>query len=54
MARRMVLEIARRLTLDGRQVYLVDPEAVIPDPEPGDGGRVTVIREVREAVLPTS
>ncbi|MFI5721531.1 glutaminase [Streptomyces cyaneofuscatus] len=45
VARRMVLEIARRLTLDGRQVYLVDPEAVIPDPEPGDGGRVTVIRE---------
>ncbi|MFI8351836.1 glutaminase [Streptomyces cyaneofuscatus] len=54
VARRMVLEIARRLTLDGRQVYLVDPEAVIPDPEPGDGGRVTVIREVRQAVLPTA
>ncbi|MET9095612.1 glutaminase [Streptomyces cyaneofuscatus] len=54
VARRMVLEIARRLTLDGRQVYLVDPEAVIPVPEPGDGGRVTVIREVREAVLPAS
>lgn len=54
VARRMVLEIARRLTLDGREVYLVDPEAVIPDPEPGDGGRVTVIREVREAVPPTA
>ncbi|MGW7227540.1 glutaminase [Streptomyces cyaneofuscatus] len=54
VARRMVLEIARRLTLDGREVYLVDPEAVIPDPEPGDGGRVTVIREVRQAVLPTA
>ncbi|MFI5900088.1 glutaminase [Streptomyces cyaneofuscatus] len=54
VARRMVLEIARRLTLDGRQVYLVDPEAVVPDPEPGDGGRVTVIREVRQAVLPTA
>ncbi|WP_432148444.1 glutaminase [Streptomyces sp. bgisy029] len=54
VARRMVLEIARRLTLDDRQVYLVDPEAVIPDPEPGDGGRVTVIREVRQAVLPTA
>ncbi|MFD3969791.1 glutaminase [Streptomyces cyaneofuscatus] len=52
VARRMVLEIARRLTLDGRQVYLVDPEAVIPDPEPGDGGQVTVIREVDQAVLP--
>ncbi|MFJ9311619.1 MULTISPECIES: glutaminase [Streptomyces] len=54
VARRMVLEIARRLTLDGRQVYLVDPETVIPDPDPGDGGRVTVIREVREAVPPTA
>ncbi|MET7872955.1 glutaminase [Streptomyces cyaneofuscatus] len=54
VARRMVLEIARRLTLDGRQVYLVDPEAVVPDPEPGDGGRVTVIRDVRQAVLPTA
>ncbi|MER6188649.1 glutaminase [Streptomyces cyaneofuscatus] len=54
VARRMVLEIARRLTLDGRQVYLVDPEVVIPDPEPGDGGRVTVIRDVRQAVLPTA
>ncbi|MFD5986059.1 glutaminase [Streptomyces cyaneofuscatus] len=54
VARRMVLEIARRLTLDGRQVYLVDPEVVVPDPEPGDGGRVTVIRDVRQAVLPTA
>ncbi|MFH8872641.1 glutaminase [Streptomyces griseus] len=52
VARRMVLEIARRLTLDGREVFLVDPEAVIPDPDPGDGGRVTVIREVRQAVPP--
>ncbi|WP_415958781.1 glutaminase [Streptomyces sp. 021-4] len=54
VARRMVLEIARRLTLDGRRVYLVDPETVIPDPDPGDGGRVTVIRDVRQAVLPTA
>ncbi|MFJ7327496.1 glutaminase [Streptomyces cyaneofuscatus] len=52
VARRMVLEIVRRLTLDGRRVYLVDPETVIPDPDPGDGGRVTVIRDVRQAVLP--
>lgn len=54
VARRMVLEIARRLTLDDREVYLVDPEAVIPDPEPGDGGRVTVVREVGQATLPSA
>ncbi|MFJ7057865.1 glutaminase [Streptomyces microflavus] len=54
VARRMVLEIARRLTLDDHEVYLVDPEAVIPDPEPGDGGQVTVVREVDQAMLPSS
>ncbi len=53
VARRMVLEVARRLTLDGHEVYLVDPEAVVPDPEPGDGGRVTVVREVDQAMLPS-
>ncbi len=46
VARRMVLEIVRRLTLDGHEVYLVDPETILPDPEPGDGGRVTVIDDV--------
>ncbi|XMN05166.1 glutaminase [Streptomyces griseobrunneus] len=54
VARRMVLEIARRLTLDDHEVYLVDPEAVIPDPEPGDGGQVTVVREVDQAMLPSA
>ena len=43
VARRMLLEVVRRLTLDGHDVYLVDPEAVLPDPDPGDGGRVTVV-----------
>ncbi|MFH9691584.1 glutaminase [Streptomyces globisporus] len=43
VARRMLLEIVRRLTLDGHEVYLVDPESIMPDPDPGDGGRVTVV-----------
>ncbi|MCF8610097.1 glutaminase [Gordonia sp. HY285] len=43
VARRMLLEAVRRLTLDGHDVYLVDPDRVLPDPDPGEGGRVTVV-----------
>ncbi|MEU4362621.1 glutaminase [Promicromonospora sp. NPDC023987] len=46
VARRMLLEVARRLTLDGHEVVLVDPEAMIPAPDPGDGGRLTVVSEL--------
>ncbi|MER5492607.1 glutaminase [Streptomyces sp. NPDC002490] len=53
VARRMLLEVVRRLTLDGHQVYLVDPDAIMPDPDPGDGGRVTVVSEVEQAVVPS-
>ncbi|MGW6588725.1 glutaminase [Streptomyces sp. MCL20-2] len=49
VARRMLLEIARRLTLDGHEVHLVDPESIMPDPDPGDGGRVTVVDSLDEA-----
>ncbi|WP_445397664.1 glutaminase [Streptomyces sp. LE64] len=52
VARRMLLEVVRRLTLDGHQVYLVDPDAIMPDPDPGDGGRVTVVSEVGQGVVP--
>lgn len=52
VARRMLLEVARRLTLDGHEVYLVDPESVLPDPNPGDGGRVILVDDLDEA--PTS
>ncbi|GAB2598175.1 glutaminase [Pseudactinotalea suaedae] len=50
VARRMLLEVARRLTLDGHEVYLVDPEAIIPEPDPGDGGRLTVVDELEQVV----
>ncbi|MER6912624.1 glutaminase [Streptomyces sp. NPDC000594] len=50
VARRMLLEVVRRLTLDGHEVYLVDPEAIMPDPHPGDGGRVTVVRDIEQVV----
>ncbi|MCF8601916.1 glutaminase [Gordonia sp. HY442] len=43
VARRMLLEAVRRLTLDGHDVYLIDPDGVLHDPDPGDGGRVTVV-----------
>ncbi|MGO3327283.1 glutaminase [Gordonia sp. (in: high G+C Gram-positive bacteria)] len=43
VGRRMLLEAVRRLTLDGHDVYLIDPDGVLPDPDPGDGGRVTVV-----------
>lgn len=43
VSRRMILEVVRRLSLDGREVFLVDPDSVIPDPDPGDGGSLTVV-----------
>jgi glutaminase len=52
VARRMLLEAARRLTLEGHEVYLVDPESMIPEPDPGDGGRVTVVGDVEQAMNP--
>lgn len=54
VSRRMVLEVVRRLTLDGHGVYLVDPEAILPDPDPGDGGRVTVVSDLDDADVPVA
>ncbi|GAA1622285.1 glutaminase [Brevibacterium sanguinis] len=39
VGRRMVLEAMRRLTLDGLEVGLFDPESKLPDPDMGDGNR---------------
>ena len=36
-ARMMLLEATRRMRLDGYEVHLVDPDDVLPDPDPGDG-----------------
>ncbi|MEU5297703.1 glutaminase [Streptomyces umbrinus] len=49
VARRVLLEVARRLTLNGHEVYLVDPESIMPDPDPGDGGRITLVDNVDQA-----
>lgn len=37
VGRRMVLEGTRRVALDGREVVLIDPDGVLPDPDLGDG-----------------
>ncbi len=37
VGRRMLLEAARRLRLDGHEVHLADAEDVMPDADPGDG-----------------
>ncbi|MEV4041109.1 glutaminase [Streptomyces umbrinus] len=49
VARRVLLEVARRLTLNGHEVYLVDPESIMSDPDPGDGGRITLVDNVDQA-----
>ena len=46
VGRRMILEALRRLTLDGHTTALVDPDAVLPDPDLGDGTR-PVVRTAR-------
>lgn len=50
VARRMLLEVARRLTLDGHEVVVVDPESVLPDA--GDGARVTVLTRLGTSPIP--
>lgn len=37
IGRRMTLEAMRRLRLDGKTIYVRDPESVLPEPDMGDG-----------------
>lgn len=46
VARRMLLEVARRLMEDGREVCLVDPEMMIPNPDPADGVVLAVVDDL--------
>lgn len=46
VARRMLLEVVRRLTLTGHRVTLVDPDDTVPDPDAGEGIRPEVVGEV--------
>ncbi|MFS3128014.1 glutaminase [Nocardioides sp. Bht2] len=48
VGRVMLLEVVRRLSLDGREVLFLDPDGVVPDPVPGDGGAVRVVRTREE------
>lgn len=50
VARRMLLEAVRRLTLEGHEVYLVDPDETISNPDPGDGGRLTLVHDFRQVM----
>ncbi len=46
VAQRMVLELARRLTLDGHRVLLVDPDSLIPPARLPSAGTVDVVSEI--------
>ena len=48
VAYRMLMEVIRRLSLSGYTAYLIDPEDVVPNPDPGGGGHVTVVRNLNE------
>jgi len=49
VARRMLLEVVRRLVVDGHEVVLVDPDEALPDPDCGGGVRPRVVASVADA-----
>lgn len=48
VGRRMLLEVIRRLSLDGDEVLLIDPENQLPNPDAGSGYRPAVYRSLDE------
>lgn len=48
VARRMLLEAVRRLTLDGHRVTLIDPESVLENPDAGDGVRPDITASIND------
>ena len=48
VAYRMLMEVIRRLSLNGYTAYLIDPEDVVPNPDPGGGGHFTVVCSLNE------
>ncbi|MGM1017009.1 MAG: glutaminase [Actinomycetota bacterium] len=50
VARRMLLEVGRRLLKDGHEVFVIDPESALPDLRTRAAGRVTVIDDVEQVV----
>ena len=51
VSRRMLTEVVRRLALDGHTVHVVDPRALLPDPDPDDRG-VVVLDDLEDLIRP--
>ena len=50
VARRMLLEAVRRLTLDGHAVYVIDPDSVLPGLDEGDRPGIVVVGDLDDVV----
>ena len=48
VGRVMLLEVCRRLSIDGRDVILFDSEGILTDPNPGDGGTLRVVTSLEQ------
>ncbi|WP_235736028.1 glutaminase [Nocardioides alcanivorans] len=50
VGRVMLLEVCRRLSLEGREVILLDSEGVLPNPVPGSGATLKVVTSREELI----